>query len=723
MKTNLPRGWQPPRALRDFESAVSFNASSPKNLVTIRPNLSPIESAAIKDMQALSRDRVVVFKPTDKTGGLAMLPFEGYDAAMKTILAEKFEEEGEEKPTYPPSSQAKVKKDYNAIVKLLKEGCEKGFFSEKDLAAAIPERPRAGKLYGLPKDHKPIQETTGIPPIRPVVSCCGTALEGLGKIVDHFLRPVDEAAPSFIQDTPALLRKIQELNSAGPQPPGTRLFSLDVIAMYPSIPTSRAPGWVKERCLRWGMNVELADWLTRATEVMLAGNSFEYDGELYGQLTGTSIGAPFACGYSGCAMARVEEEGQRRWRGKGGGARREVRGQEWRLGDDAEVDWWSRFRDDCLGLWRGTEAEFQGFVKAMNSVDKNIKFTSEINWQDNMVVFLDLTITIDHLGFLHTDLYTKPNAKNSLLLPSSCHRPTVTRSSVYSLALRIRRICSTEEAAEKQFQKLAERLRERQYSEAVISAGIARAKAVTREEALRRVVRRKEEGSRQHRLIVEYDRRSSPALAAVLENNYQQMVARDQRLGRIFPNKPKPAFRRGKNIKELLCKAKLPPVRRIATRAREEEARSGLSRCNKGLGRNGCSACPFITLRPNQVIRSVKIHTTGQEVQVEGRITCKTGGGYLYLLWSKKAPAKQYLGSSSREPRMRLGEHRRDVAGGRVDKAVAKHFSDTNSREEDLVFVPFKRVRSSNILVLRHLETLFINNYNLVEAGINRILS
>ena len=359
----------------------------------------------------------------------------------------------------------------------------------------------------------------------------------------------------------------------------------------------------------------------------------------------------------------------------------------------------------------------------MNSVDTEIKFTSEINWQENVIVFLDLTITIDHHGFLQTDLYTKPNAKNSLLLPSSCHRPTVTRSSVYSLALRIRRICSTEEAAERQFQKLAERLRERQYSEAVISAGIARAKAVTREEALRRAVRRKEQGSRQHRLIVEYDRRSSPALAAVLETNYQQMVARDQRLGRTFPNTPKPAFRRGKNIKELLCRAKLPPVRRIATRAGEQEARSGLSRCNKGLGRNGCSACPFITSRPNQVIRSVRIHNTGQEVQVEGRITCKTAGGYLYLLWSKKAPAKQYLGSSAREPRQRLAEHRRDVAGGRVDKAVAKHFADTNSREEDLVFVPFKKIRSSNILVLRHLETEFINKFNLVEAGINRILS
>ena len=80
-------------------------------------------------------------------------------------------------------------------------------------------------------------------------------------------------------------------------------------------------------------------------------------------------------------------------------------------------------------------------------MDKNIKFTSEINWEENSVVILDLTITIDTQGFLQTDLYRKPNAKNSLLLHSSCHRPTVTRSSVYSLALRVRRICSTEAVA------------------------------------------------------------------------------------------------------------------------------------------------------------------------------------------------------------------------------------------------------------------------------------
>ena len=151
----------------------------------------------------------------------------------------------------------------------------------------------------------------------------------------------------------------------------------------------------------------------------------------------------------------------------------------------AVVDWWNRFRDDCLGLWSGSRIELIEFLQTMNSVDGDIKFTSEINWDENKLVFLDLTITIDENGYLQTDLYTKPNAKNGLLLPSSAHKPSVTRSSVYSLALRIIRICSQEEDKDKRLEELAAKLRMR--DDAVIEAGIARAKAVERADALKRV--------------------------------------------------------------------------------------------------------------------------------------------------------------------------------------------------------------------------------------------
>ena len=95
----------------------------------------------------------------------------------------------------------------------------------------------------------------------------------------------------------------------------------------------------------------------------------------------------------------------------------------------------------------------------------------------------------------------------------------------------------------------------------------------------------------------------------------------------------------------------------------------------------------------------------------------------MYLLWSSKAPNKQYIGSSSREPRFRLGEHRRDIQNGRLDKAVAKHFSDTNSSVKDLVFIPFKKIKSSDRNILKHFENRAISDFNMIEAGINKILT
>ena len=193
------------------------------------------------------------------------------------------------------------------------------------------------------------------------------------------MQQVDEQVPTFLRDTPHLLRKIEELYALGPQPPGTRLYSLDIVAMYPSIPTSRAPAVMKQRLLRSGMAADLADWLTRMVELMLRSSTFEYDGSLHTQATGTSIGAPYAPAYAGIYVGHVEEEGARRWRCRDREGRRgmvDTRGLAWQQGDRAEAAWNHRYRDDCLGLFRGTEAEFPALLAAMNSVDQDVQFTS-----------------------------------------------------------------------------------------------------------------------------------------------------------------------------------------------------------------------------------------------------------------------------------------------------------------------------------------------------------
>jgi hypothetical protein len=60
---------------------------------------------------------------------------------------------------------------------------------------------------------------------------------------------------------------------------------------------------------------------------------------------------------------------------------------------------------------------------------------------------------------------------------------------------------------------------------------------------------------------------------------------------------------------------------------------------------------------------------------------------------------------------------------GGAQKAVAQHFRDTRSTIDHLVFRPFKRLVSDNPAVRLHYEHEAINQYNMIEAGINRILT
>ena len=102
-------------------------------------------------------------------------------------------------------------------------------------------------------------------------------------------------------------------------------------------------------------------------------------------------------------------------------------------------------------------------------------------------------------------------------------------------------------------------------------------------------------------------------------------------------------------------------------------------------------------------------------------IDCKTKG-FVYVLWSKKVPEKVYVGSSCRQVKDRLREHRRDIEEGK-QVAVANHFGETRSAVSDIVFRPVMKVKSNCRWVLRHFESRLINELNVLEEGVNRILT
>ena len=87
----------------------------------------------------------------------------------------------------------------------------------------------------------------------------------------------------------------------------------------------------------------------------------------------------------------------------------------------------------------------------------------------------------------------------------------------------------------------------------------------------------------------------------------------------------------------MLVKAKLPKVKPLNTRSGVREVTRGVSRCNRGSGRRQCGACAYITRHPGEVVKELRMSSTGETLQIMDQINCRTRG-CIYVLQSEKTP-------------------------------------------------------------------------------------
>ena len=100
---------------------------------------------------------------------------------------------------------------------------------------------------------------------------------------------------------------------------------------------------------------------------------------------------------------------------------------------------WLRFMDDIFMIWTAGPEKLKIFVDYPNNLHSTIKF--KYSHSPSNIPFLDVMVSVKD-GSIETDLYTKPTDKHQYLLVSSCHPQHTKRAIPFSLALRLRRICS-----------------------------------------------------------------------------------------------------------------------------------------------------------------------------------------------------------------------------------------------------------------------------------------
>ena len=254
-----------------------------------------------------------------------------------------------------------------------------------------------GKNNILYKTHKPNN------PVRLLTTGCNTPIENLLQFIKVVCAPLTNNIETKIRDTSHLLDIIDELNSER-VPDNTILVSFDIMNMYPSIDNDRGIAAVRNALETRAYKSPSTECKIEVLETCLKCSNARFGSQNLLQLNGLATGAPNYCSYADLAVFDIDKS--------------------------------------VLQAKRNTFQKIELFLMFLNSIDFNLQFTIEVG--GNELCFLDLKLTLKD-NEIHTTVYSKPTDSHLYLQADSCHHLPSSLGIQKGVALRLHRICSTDE--------------------------------------------------------------------------------------------------------------------------------------------------------------------------------------------------------------------------------------------------------------------------------------
>ena len=505
----------------------------------------------------------------------------------------------------------------------------------------------------------------------------------------------------YLQDTPDFLRTIEKVNDENVLPNNTILVTVDVTGLFTNIPQDEGLDSVFEALEERDNKNIPSGYITRLLEIVLKNNIFEFNNELYIQLIGTAMGSRPAPPYANIFMARKIDNIIRHI------------ADLYQMYRRLALKLFKRFLDDIFFIFIGSTSELHNFFTDINKIHPNIKFTmshttpdSELSEQlctcnvQTHIPFLDTSCTVKN-GKIILDLYRKKTDKNQYLLPSSCHPMSCTKSIPYSLATRINRICSERETRDRRFEELKLMLLERHYDIDTINSAICKASKIPRLEAIKYVHR--EKNKNQPIFAINFDPRL-PSIKDIQIKHWRSMISQDQYLREVFPQPPLTAFKRPKNLRDLLINAKIPTL----TKQRPERKIKGMKKCN-----NLCSACPFVDERKI-------IHESNFNWTISKKVDCNTSNVIYMIICTKAGCNMRYIGETERELRKRFSDHKGYIENKHLNTVTGFHFNSVGHSLDNVKILIIEKVRKLDTQYRKERETYLINKFNTMYEGLNK---
>ena len=191
-----------------------------------KPNITQKERKALMD---LKKNKDIMILGADKGRATVIMKTADYKNKIENLLKDK--------ETYEELKKDPTPNYKNKLINILRPWKSNNLIPEKLYHKLYPTSEIPPKFYGLPKIHK--KEV----PLRPIVSSIGNISYHVAEYLTSILSPLMGKNPHFIKNSQDFIKKIKNLEI----PPGKKMVSYDVTALFTSIPVEPALEIIKSK--------------------------------------------------------------------------------------------------------------------------------------------------------------------------------------------------------------------------------------------------------------------------------------------------------------------------------------------------------------------------------------------------------------------------------------------------------------------------------------------
>lgn len=650
----------------DYEINKLFNDTSDFGF---NSNLTYKERTALDE---LVRNDDIIIRPADKGGATVVLSKDQYISEAMRQLNSKY---------YVKLLGSPLSEMMSQFHDLLNRAKEANLINDNDFKFLLVEHPNLASFYLLPKIHK---EPYDNPPGRPIISGKGTLTEPASKYVDSFIKPFVKLLPSFIEDTTDVLNNISSLTNLQSH----YLVTMDVESLYTNIDHEEGLFALKHFWSDRGDALPPTGFLLDLTRWIIHNNVFMFTDGIYKQCIGVPMGSCFSPNYACLYLGYWEKM--------------------WVLNPVNPwyhcITWYGRYIDDLFFIFDGNETQLFDFHKYLNSLNDNIRLTIEYSLQS--INFLDLTISKDVFGKLHTTIFRKRTSRNTLLRADSFHPLHMIENIPFGQFQRLRRICDIDIDFNQQASVMSARFLNRAYKRDVVAKAQFKAYSLNRSDLLKKKQRNSASQSRPF-FVTQYST-AAKHITRIIKANWA-IIESDPTLRQVFPEPPVFSYKRAPTLRDKFVHSYLPPDKKDTWLKRP-------------IGTYKCMHCPHCD---NVLQTKTFTHfKTQRTYKIKDFINCNTT--HIVYLLSCTCPGIFYVGRTKRRLRDRLAEHKYAIRTNNHDYPIARHFTKIhNSNDSILRIIGIEHIKplirgGDRIQKLNQRETYWIHNLDALYApGLN----